>query len=130
VVTEEQQLDLKEREKTDVVSEPAMAAVPGQVTSLRRLGGRGAAGPPEGERKKRGWGASRNSRLRQDEKKYINLVLTDTRLFLISSYLFINFLLTGNRLFLYLFSYPYIGFRFFLYLWRGEFAKIYRIRAW
>jgi len=62
VVTEEQ---LQEQEKGEPPEERAgTAAAPGQVTSLRRLGGRGGAAAPVPERKKRGWGASRGSRLR------------------------------------------------------------------
>ena len=51
------------KEKIEKV-EPEVVATPGQVTSLRRLGG-GRGG--EGEKKKRGWGASRTSRLSSSE---------------------------------------------------------------
>ena len=64
MVTEEQE---KEQQQEEEKRRSGAAAAPGQVTSLRRLGGRSGAAQTEPERKKRGWGATRGSRLRSGQ---------------------------------------------------------------
>ncbi len=62
MVTEEQEKEQQQEEE-----KRRSGAAPGQVTSLRRLGGRSGAAQAEPERKKRGWGATRGSRLRSGQ---------------------------------------------------------------
>ncbi len=64
MVTEEQE---KEQQQEEEKRRSGATAAPGQVTSLRRLGGRSGAAQAEPERKKRGWGATRGSRLRSGQ---------------------------------------------------------------
>jgi hypothetical protein len=80
VVTEEQE---KEQQQEEEKRRSGAAAAPGQVTSLRRLGGRGSgAAQAEPERKKRGWGATRGSRLRSGQLESVFRIRIQIHMFL------------------------------------------------
>jgi len=72
LVMEIDQSDMVAEDPAKEDAEPLLEAEPGQVTSLRKLGGKGQEKAGEGERRKRGWGNRGAQRLNSSENLEIS----------------------------------------------------------